>query len=57
MSCRVTTAENGLVHMSTLTTNAPAFCPWLFPFPLNVDNVGYCLGIVHIAYMVTANGY
>jgi len=57
MTSRVTTAENGLVHMSTLTTNAPAFCPWLFPFPLNVDNVGYCLGIVHIAYMVTANGY
>jgi hypothetical protein len=41
MTCRVMTAENGLVHMSTLTTNAPCLLSHAFSFPLNVDNVGY----------------
>jgi hypothetical protein len=39
MTCRVMTAENGLVHMSTLTTNAPCILSLAFFFPLNVDNV------------------
>ena len=39
MICRVMTAENGLVHMSTLTTNAPRLLSVAFSFPMFMGNV------------------
>ena len=56
MTCRVMTAENGLVHMSTLTTNAPCPLSPAFSFPLDVDNVGYWFVLALLVHNVTANG-